>query len=242
MLTKRVNLPVPRSQRGVTLIELMVAMVISLVVSGAMVMLMANTLGTGTRTIGMTHLTQEMRTAMQIMSRDLRRANYMRPIDMRKCFGNVNCIADLGFTGKVGAVAIGADSDGDGFGECLSFWLDRNQDGAFTTNDIGAFRLFVASGVGRMQVLTNHTGMDPNNCPTGTWVSITDPDIIDVQSFIVDDTGTYTEVINGTGSTQTVQNVRLAMTAELTNDGSGTFTISREIGDNIRVRNNFTTL
>lgn len=230
------------SQRGITLIELMIAMLISLIVSTAMVILMANTLGTGTRTIGMTRLTEELRTVMQIVSRDLRRANYLRPIDMRKCFGNVNCITDLGFGSYIGAIQVGADSDGDGFGECLSFWLDRDEDGSFSATEMGAFRLNVAGGVGRMEVLTSFTSMGVDNCPAGTWVAITDPDIIDVRSFVVDDTDTYTETISGAGSTQTVQKIRLSMTADLTNDGSGSFTISREIGDQVRIRNNYTSL
>ena len=55
-----------RRQTGMTLIELMISIVISLIASLAMIVLMANTLGTGTRTIQMTRLTQEMRTAMQM--------------------------------------------------------------------------------------------------------------------------------------------------------------------------------
>jgi hypothetical protein len=84
--------------------------------------------------------------------------------------------------------------------------------------------------------------MGGNNCPTGTWVEITDPDIIDVQGFEVDNSDTYVETISATGSTQTVQKIRLQIDAELRNTGLATYTVSRVIGDQIRIRNNFTTL
>ncbi|NIP17774.1 MAG: prepilin-type N-terminal cleavage/methylation domain-containing protein, partial [Xanthomonadales bacterium] len=70
------RLRVRARQAGLTLIEVLVAMVISLVVAMAMVSLMANTMGTGTRTIQMSRLTAELRAALQIMTRDVRRANY----------------------------------------------------------------------------------------------------------------------------------------------------------------------
>jgi prepilin-type N-terminal cleavage/methylation domain-containing protein len=217
--------PLLNRQKGMTLIELMVAMVISLIASMAMVMLMANTLGTGTRTIGMTRLTQELRTAMQIISRDLRRANYLNPAAARACYANPACLADAGFGGKMGAVVVGSGSDS------LSFWVDRQGDG-FDACDQGAFRLNESSGIGTIQMLT---------CG-GDWVEITDPDIIDVQSFVVDNSDTYTDDdINDSGAFQTVQKIRLSISADLRNATGPGFTISRVIGDQIRIRNNYIT-
>ena len=67
-------------------------MAISLVVSLSMVLMMANTLGTGTQTIQGSRLTNEMRTAMQLMTRDLRRANYHQ--NAMDCMSNPNCSPD----------------------------------------------------------------------------------------------------------------------------------------------------
>ena len=75
-------------QKGMTLMELLVAGFISIIVSSGMVILMASTLGTGTQTIKMTQLSEEMRSAMQIMTRELRRANYHSTYNL--CFGNQN--------------------------------------------------------------------------------------------------------------------------------------------------------
>lgn len=232
----------PRRQQGMSLMELLISMVISLVSSTAMIMLMSNTLGTGSKTIAMTGLTQKMRATMQIVTRDLRRANYLGPLEARSCFSNVNCLVDLGFDGAIGNVAVGDDSDGDGYGECLSFWLDRNQSGSLEATEIGAYRLNVNGGVGSIEMLRSYTGMESDNCPSGTWVSITDPKVVDVQKFEVDNTKSYTEVISSSGSTQTVQKIRLLIAADLRNTGSANFTVSREIEDQINIRNNFTAL
>jgi len=231
-------------QGGMTLIELMIAMVISLIVSGAMVVLMANTLGTGTRTINMTHLTQELRTALQIMSRDLRRANYIEPLQARTCIQNVDCLADLGISDKIGAIEVGDDTDGDGFGECLSFWLDRTPNDTVDGIVRTGFRLAVSSGVGRIEMLNDDTStsVDGDNCPNGTWVAITDPDVVDVNSFVVDDTASYNLTITTGGSTQTTQKIRLELGAQLITAGSIGYPITRTVGDEIRVRNDFTTL
>lgn len=222
-----------------SLVEMLVATVISLTTSTAMIMLMANTLGNSNRTIGMTSLTQKMRTAMHIVSRDLRRANYLSLLDARSCFANEDCLVDLGFENTIGAITIGDDADGDGYGECLSFWLDRNQSSSFEATEMGAYRLNIADGVGSIEMLRSYTGMGADNCPTGTWVAITDPDVIDVQRFEVDSSGSYTETVSTGGSTLTMQKIRLLMNASLRNGGSINYPITREIEDQISVRNNF---
>ena len=63
-------------QAGATLMEVLVAMSISLVVTASMVALMANSLGSTTRIIQMTKLADDLRVTMQMMSRDVRRSNY----------------------------------------------------------------------------------------------------------------------------------------------------------------------
>ncbi len=87
-----------KRQGGMTLIELLVAGVISLIAATGMIIVMANTLGTGSKTIQMAKVTQEMRTAMQIMSRELRRANYHSTF--MACYGNVDCLSTLGIAAK----------------------------------------------------------------------------------------------------------------------------------------------
>ena len=63
-------------QNGMSLMEILIAMSLSLVVTASMVALMSNSLGSTARIIKMTRLSDDMRIAMQMMSRDVRRTSY----------------------------------------------------------------------------------------------------------------------------------------------------------------------
>jgi prepilin peptidase dependent protein B len=214
-------------QRGFTLVQLMVAMVISLVVATAMVRLMANTLGTATRTIGMTRLTQELRTALQLMSRDVRRTGFSS--EAIQCYANYDCAVD-GSVALPGDISYNADKD------CFVFLHDRNHDGDGTNDGAGAFRLATSDGVG---VLEMWTGIGSANCESGDadWVGITDPAVVDVFLFQADDSPSYTEVIDldagGGEILQKVRKVNMRVGGRLIADPQ----IMRIIEDSIRVRN-----
>ena len=132
--------PYRKSQRGMTLMEVMVASAIGLVVTSAMLLLMANTLGSGARTIEMTRLQQEMRAAMQMMTRDVRRASYTSEAIL--CFGNSDCSTDGTFAnGLPGDITINNDND------CFIFEMDRDHDGDATVDAPGGFRWRNVSGI-----------------------------------------------------------------------------------------------
>jgi Tfp pilus assembly protein PilW len=213
-------------QKGMTLIELLVAGLISIIVMSGMVILMANTLGTGTQTIKMTRLSAEMRTAMQIMTRELRRANYHATF--AGCFGNLDCLATLGITGQVTEVNINGTND------CLWFWYDRPQrcptssctaaelaaaQTAITAETVAGFRRTVTGGIGVIQMTTS--GTSAANCPGGGWVSITNPDLVDITAFNADDAVTnfasFTSTANGT---QSIEQIEITMSGRLRSDAS----------------------
>jgi type IV pilus assembly protein PilW len=215
------------AHRGFTLIEMLIAMVISLVVAAAMTNLMANTLGTSSRTIGMTRVTQEARTALQLMSRDVRRAGYSS--EAVQCYANVDCFTDGSVT-LPGAISINVGND------CFTFQHDRDHDGDGTNDGAGGFRRGTIDGVGVLEMWAG------NNAPSCTaasddWIEITDPEVVDVYLFSVDDDPSYTEVINidpdGNDILQRVRKIRMQLGARLV----GNPQITRVIEDSIRVRN-----
>lgn len=229
-------------QTGMTLIELLVAGIISLIAAGGMVIVMANTLGTGSQTILMTRLSNEMRTGMQIMTRELRRANYHSTY--LSCYGNVACRSDLGIDAKVKEITIVDNGNSD----CIYFWYDRPQSGtqvAVTSEPVAAFRRGVTGTVGRLQMTTTLTSA-PDCALSANWIDITDPNIIDVQQFNVVDAG-FTEVINDDGDTQGVERVGLTIRAKLVTDPltitglTAPPNVVRELQEFITVRNNITT-
>ena len=163
-----------KRQKGFTLMELLVAGAISIIVSSGMVILMASTLGTGTQTIKMSKLSSEMRVATQIMTRELRRANYHATFV--NCYGEPNCLATLGIAGEVTEININGTND------CFWFWYDRPQrcptasctaaqlaaaQTAITAETVAGFRRTVTGGIGIIQMTTS--GTSAANCPTTGW-------------------------------------------------------------------------
>ena len=227
-----------------TLIELLVAGVISLIAASGMVIVMANTLGTGSQTIQMARLTQEMRTSMQIMSRELKRANYH--VTYLSCWGAVDCRTTLGLASRVGAIGITDSIDSD----CIWFWYNRPQSSDVMGDPVAAFRRTEIDGIGTIQMFIGDGGTNHAACPTDSgnniWVDITDPNIIDVMSFDVSDADSFEEEFNVEKDYQRVEKIALTMTAKLKDDGSvrpwiqENTNASRELTEFVSVRNNIT--
>ena len=69
--------PLPsRRQAGFSLVELMVAMVAGLIVIGAVIVFTISTVQAYSENIRSSRLTQELRTSMNILAREVRRAGY----------------------------------------------------------------------------------------------------------------------------------------------------------------------
>ena len=130
-------------QSGTSLMEVLVAMSISLVVSASMLALMSNSLANTTRIIQMTKLTDDLRIALLLMSRDLRRTSYSA--EAVYCFGNPDCGTD-------GSVSLPGDVTINDSNDCITFLLDRDHDGDATENEAGGFRRTIANEVGLLQM------------------------------------------------------------------------------------------
>lgn len=218
----------PGLQRGLGVIEMLVSMTLSLMAVGVMVILMANTLGSGAKTIQMSRLSQELRASLQLMSRDLRRANYHS--GFLSCFANVNCRVDLGIDAYVDTIHINAA------GNCFWYWLDRNGDAALSDDAVGAFRYSTVNEVGVIQMRTS--GNSAANCDGGTdWELITDPATVEITGFTVSDSDSYTETLTSDGDTQVVEKIRLNIIGRMIRDPS----VQKEIQDLVLIRNDIQT-
>lgn len=75
-------IPSAMRQRGFSLIELMIAMVIGLVVTGAVVAFIFSLMRANTQTLSALRLNSELRTSVELISRELRRAAFvLDPVD-----------------------------------------------------------------------------------------------------------------------------------------------------------------
>jgi len=234
-------------QTGATLMEVLVAMSISLVVTAAMIAMMANSLGSTTRIIQMTKLSDDMRVALQMMSRDVRRSSYN--IDSMLCYANDDCGKDAD-----DALVMVDDIKILNANTCLVFLSDREHDNYESAIAAGGFRQMPVdtdgdgapdAGVIEMWAGTGDvdtTSMDPSalcakDAGADGWVEITNPRNMDIFAFSVDDNLSYTQVVKDDGVnptvSQRVRKVRMNMQGRLVLDN----TIVRQMEDIIAVRN-----
>jgi type II secretory pathway pseudopilin PulG len=216
-------------QTGATLMEVLVAMSISLVVTAAMIAMMANSLGTTARIVKMTKLTDDMRVALQMMSRDVRRSSYNA--NSMFCYSNEDCATD-------GAITAAADITINGDNTCFTFLMDRDYDGDSTEDDAGGFRRVTTGGVGVIEMWAGDAAPDcSSTAGAAGWVQITNPENMDIFAFSVDDILSYTQVIKDDGVNPTIsqktRKVRMDMQGRLVLDN----TITRHMDDVIAVRN-----
>ena len=216
-------------QKGMSLMEVLVAMSVSMVVAASMVALMANTLSSTARIINMTKLADDLRTTMQMMTRDVRRTSYN--VNSMFCYANSDCGTD-------GAVTLAGDITINAGNDCFTFLTDPDHDGDSTENDAGGFRRVISSGVGVIEMWSGNAAPDCSVAAgTAGWDQITNPETMDIFTFSVDENLSYTqEILNdGLGNTlsQKIRKIRMDMGGRLVLDN----TIERRIEDIISVRN-----
>ena len=235
-----------KRQAGLTLIVAMISLALSLIVTSAMVALMANSLGTSTRVIHMSQLTDELRNAMSMMTRDVRRANYSA--NSIFCYGYSKCGYAGGNALQTGDILI------NGGNNCFAFSLDRGFDGDATNDAVGAFRRVVdqVTGVGSIEMWTGVGGTtpdctsDPGEAP---WIQLTDPGAVNITVFNVDDAGSITKEVSESKTVtfdsrqreiKIILEGQLVLEEDMVSAGTLADTIvNRRLEDTIYVRNDF---
>jgi len=228
-------------QTGASLMEVLVAMSISLVVTASMIALMSNSLGNTARIIKMTKLSDDMRVAMQMMTRDLRRASFNA--DSMLCYGNADCATDGSIT-AAGDVTIVNNS-------CFWFQMDRSEpetapetalNGNSTDDPAGGFRRRSETVDGEeFGWIEMYTGTAAPTCNEADesegWVAITDRENMNITGFTIDDTLSYEQLVlkdvNDNEMWQKVRKIRMTVLGQLVLDPS----IVRRMEDVISVRN-----
>lgn len=222
-----------RRQAGTTLMEAMISLALSLLVTTAMVTLMGNSMGSATRIIEMSQLTDELRNAMSMMSRDIRRANFNT--NSIYCYANSDC----GISGGPAEQYADITVTGAANNSCFVFGLDRDWDGNSANDGPGAFRWATTGGVGVIEMWVGDGAPTCGALAGGDdWLPVTDPDFVDVTVFDVDDANSYSQELTlkgGATLTQRTRDVVMQIEGRLILDNR----ITRRIEDRIKVRNDF---
>lgn len=158
----------PRSSRagmvGLSLVELMIALVVGLIVSGAAVALVVSIMKANAETIRATRLTQELRTTTEIVSRELRRARSV-----------TDPIANVGLASASMLKACNAITPASGVASCATFGYDCNS----ATN--ATFKAVGLDGNGKVRLLTSTSAVPA--CPTASTGTQLSSDTVTITSL-----------------------------------------------------------
>jgi prepilin-type N-terminal cleavage/methylation domain-containing protein len=182
-----------RCQRGFTLVEMMIALALGLLVAAAVTSIVVNISTSASESTVYARSSQDMRTVLGLMARELRRAGYN--IDALSQVGR-GVTSDLHSRVLVGTG--GADT-----GDCITFGYDTlDIDGIedSTPGEIGnaepsewrGFRRQVIDGIGVVQMRISGDGIGAD-CDSGghVWVDLTDRERLDVTALDFDMTRAF---------------------------------------------------
>jgi type IV pilus assembly protein PilW len=203
--------------RGLSLIELMIALVIGLIVSGAAVALVVSIMKANAETIRATRLTQELRTTTEIISREMRRAKSVEDPVANVGLASANMLKNCDDMTPATAGTTAA---------CATFGYDckAKSDGTF---DSGTFK---AIGLANGKVKLASSSSAVPSCPTGGAGTQLSSDLINISELTV-----CVGVFNSTGSCVSagadVYSVRVR--GSFINDPTG---LVRSISQEVRIR------
>lgn len=214
-----------RRQRGITLTEVMIGLAVGLFVTAGSLGLFAGQLRSNSDLLGAARLNTEVRSTMDTMVRDLRRASYWAN-SLNSTWFPSNPIQEANPFFAV-----------DVAGGQVTYSYDVNDDGNRTDGEV--FRLALNDAAGTVELQT----LAATGAVTGT-VTITDPTVTEVTALdfdAVDRTNTTTCLQAGAGPVAPtpplihVRQVTITMTARLRADPA----VSRTMTEAVRLRNDW---
>ena len=218
---------VPGIVGGFSVIELMVAMVITLVVTLITISIAASVFQANTQSIYMIQLTQEMRSAIQLISRDIRRSGY-----------NDDSLASFLATEAIGSGVTMGSLDADNIANCLQVQYDDLNGNAINV----VYRLRVISSVGRVSAHFDANATCDTSLVDDNWVDVSDPLLTHVSAleFVLSEqlTDIAENLTSGNVIQVGVEGISIVISANLrAND-----TVSRSIINAVQVRNQYLTV
>jgi len=225
-----------RSQRGLTLVELLISLVLGLAVGGAVLYVYVGTISTQNDTNTATQLEEELSAVLNLMVRDVRRAGYdasgvayaVKP----KTSGTAT------FSSPFGVDATHSTSS------CLLYSYDENGNGVLDTSSPD--EQFGWRWDSNAHAIQKRSGGAACNATTG-WEDVTWPNYADIRSststplplaFTIIP-ATVSVALGGRTVVVSTSDVHISLTGQATLRGGAT--VSRTLQETVRVRNDHLT-
>jgi prepilin peptidase dependent protein B len=227
----RVRRPSPRNARGFSLIELMVALVLGLIVSIAIVAFTMSSFRSNGQFVLSARLTQELRNTMDLMTRDLRRAGYNQ--DAMKSVGGGSTSPFAPMLLQADCVIYAYDRDGGTNGA-----LDvangevrglRRKTVKVNNVDVGVIEYAQSSGATKPKcdgATADYTKFPPACNTASMWCSLSDPSILNITGL------TFTDKRTTVGSSLALRDIGVKLDGQLRNDT----TFTRTVDTSVRIR------
>lgn len=232
------------TQRGLSLIELMVGIAIGLFIVGGAIKLTVDNLSSNRRLLVEARVNQDLRAAADIIARDLRRAGYWESA--------VSGVWSAGYTSVSATNPFGTVTD---TSEQVTYGYERPGVAASDPNasNLLGFKRVVSNSIGSIQIQN----------AAGGWQDLTDANAIDVTAFSITETErpvelwpycacrTKVPVIpaceqtalsnSSTRPRLMIREYTVKITAQAVSGGAADSTVTREILETVRVRNDVVT-
>lgn len=206
---------------GFTLVELMIALVVSAILFTAMTAVFTANMKQYQKTMNIDRLNQQLESVLSLMSQDIRRAGYWS-----------NASGDIGTnTNNNPFVAAATDISVNAAKNCILFTYDHNKSGALpainsgTDDDRYGYQL---SG-GAIQIRPVSGSF---SCAATNWENMTDTNVVNITALVF--TLNTSTVTTGPGTQGiTIRDVTISITGQLANDA----TVSNTLTQNVRILN-----
>lgn len=206
-----------RRSDGFSLVELMVALVLGLIVTGAVIALVVAIIHANRQTLQSTRLNQELRATLAVIANDLRRARAVDDpltIAMRPGGNPYQAVRASMLSADDGCIVYGYDADEDRDGAVESRWhVLRRETGP--------------SGSARVVLLSTTT--EPASCTVGGPVIALGSDQVDITRLVVSPVTTAADE----GS---VREFTVTLTGHLVDDDAALANIERTMSQTVFVR------
>lgn len=208
---------------GFTLVEAMIALVINLILFAALMVMFSKNLEHNTQSINTNRLYEQLQSAMQVISSDIRRAGY---------WGNAKNDVGTGLNNNP-FVTNSADVSINGANNCILLSYDHNSDGALPaiSSTIDDERYGYRLNNGAIQARPPGAPFDCAASST-SWENMTDPNVITITALSF--TPINTTLTTGPAAQGVIiRSIDITITGRLVNDASVTKTLTQHV----RIRN-----
>lgn len=224
-----------RSQRGLTLIELMIGLVLGLLVTGVAVQMYVSSLSITKQTTATVRLNQELRAIADLIVGDVRRAGYWSEATS----GNDNPYASLVSGGESASGYIDLfDPVSGGYG-CLILAYENAGLTPSLSEHIYGYRLNTATDAIQILTVSSYASSSFANCNdpsgsgvTGVWETLSDSRVVNNLSLVFR--------FSPSSAASWAQASDKVIEFDLSAAAPGDASIVRQISESVRVRNEYT--